>query len=92
MQRKEIYVNVSNLSPKHELAALKELATTFPTLSEQQQREVFTSIKIGEAKSLAKIELLRYEHDPSKHQKMAAHTEDTAVYRGLLKLIVPKDF
>ena len=40
---------MSNLNAKHDLKVLKDMAAQFQTLSETQQREVYTSLKIGEA-------------------------------------------
>jgi len=68
------------------------MAPTFAILSEQQQREVFKSVRIGEAQSKAKIELLRYELDPNKHGRTKALKEDIKEYQGLFNIIKPKDF
>lgn len=73
MQRKEILVKQANLNPALGLDVIKELVPRFQSLSEAQRRDTYTSIKIGHAQQLAKAELLQYEIDPSKGEKIRGH-------------------
>lgn len=82
----------ANLSPKLGLDAVKEHVTRFKSLPEEQRRDIYTSIRIGQAQQLAKAELLRYEIDPSKGEKLVGYQEVARTYDSLLKLVLPKGF
>jgi len=92
IRRKEIFVKQANLNAKLSQDELRAAVPRFKSLPEDQQRDVYTSIKIGQAQRRAKVELLRYENDASKHQKMEALEKQIRAHDTMLEQILPKDF
>jgi hypothetical protein len=60
-KRKEIYVLYANLKPHLQFTDLPNLVAKFDTLKEQQKREIFKSLVLGQAKELAKASLYQNE-------------------------------
>ena len=65
-KRKQIFVQYANLKPAITFDKLNEMVIKFQNLNEEQQRNVFKSIKIGHTQELAKIELYRDDKDLNK--------------------------
>ena len=92
MQRKEIYAQYSNSKPPHDLKKLRQLVVKFSSRTEQAKREIFKSLKMGQYKELAKLELYNLSVEPSKQKNMLECRERLEQYKQMLKAVIPDKF
>lgn len=92
MQRKEIYAQYANAKPAYDLEKLSQLVLTFSSRTEKAKREIFKSLKMGQYKELAKLELYSLSVDSIKHKNMRECRERLAQYKQMLKAVIPDKF
>jgi hypothetical protein len=92
MQRKEIYAQYANSKPVHDFDKLTKLVLTFSSSGEKAKREIFTSLKMGQYKELAKLQLYNLSVDSSKQKSMLECQDRLAQYKQMLKAVIPDKF
>jgi|TARA_B110001450_G_C17446856_1_gene410327 hypothetical protein len=92
MQRKEICAQYANSKPVHDFDKLAKLVLTFSSSGEKTKREIFTSLKMGQYKELAKLQLYNLSVESSKHKNMQECKDRLAQYKQMLKAVIPDKF
>ena len=76
----------------HDFEKLTKLVLTFSSSGEKAKREIFTSLKMGQYKELAKLQLYNLSVESSKHKNILECKEKLASYKQMLKAIIPDKF